>query len=129
MDCKTVAVVGSGTMGLGIAHVAAAGGYDTIIQDVAEAQLKKAVDTIKANLVKGVEKGKVAAADADAALKRLRTETRLDAAAKAADFVIEAVPEDMALKARIFGELDRHAPAHAVLATNTSGLSITEIAG
>ncbi len=128
-DVNTVAVVGSGTMGLGIAHVAALGGYDTIVQDVAEEQLRKAVDTIRGNLAKGVEKGKVAAAAAEAAMKRLRTETSLAAAAKGADFVIEAVPEDMALKARIFGELDGSAPAHAVLATNTSGLSVTEIAG
>jgi 3-hydroxybutyryl-CoA dehydrogenase len=128
MSVKTVTVIGSGTMGLGIAHVAALGGFDTVLQDVSEAQLKKAVDTIKANLAKGVEKGKVSAGDAEGAMKRLRTATALAEAAKGADIAIEAVPEDLALKHRIFGELDRHAPAHAVLATNTSGLSITEIA-
>jgi len=128
MTVKTVAVVGSGTMGLGIAHVAALGGFDTVLQDVSEPQLRKAVDTIKANLAKGVEKGKVPAADAESAIKRLRTATALAEAATGADFAIEAVPEDLALKHRIFGELDRHAPGHAVLATNTSGLSITEIA-
>lgn len=129
MDCKLIAVIGAGTMGNGIAHVAAIGGYDTVLQDVSEVQLKKAVDTIAGNLRKGVERGKVAASEAEGALKRLRTETRLDRAAREADFVIEAVPEDMALKARIFAELDRHAPVRAVLATNTSSLSITEIAG
>ncbi len=129
MDCKTVVVIGAGTMGLGIAHVAATGGYETILQDISDAQLKKASGTIEGNLKKGVEKQKITAADADAALKRLRTMTSVADAAQGADFIIEAVPEDMALKHRIFEELDRNAPAHAVLASNTSGLSITEIAG
>jgi 3-hydroxybutyryl-CoA dehydrogenase len=128
MDCKTVLVVGSGTMGLGIAHVSALGGYDTILNDVSEEQLRRAVDTIRGNMAKGVERGRVTPDAAAAAIARLRTDTSLGGAARVADFAIEAVPEDPALKARIFSQLDAHAPPHAVLATNTSGLSITEIA-
>lgn len=128
MDVKTVLVIGGGTMGLGIAHVAALGGYETILQDVSETQLRKAVETIRANLAKGMEKGKVSATEVEKALARLRTATRVTEAAGGADFVIEAIPEDLALKQRIFGELDQFAPPHTVLATNTSGLSVSEIA-
>ena len=119
-----IAVIGAGTMGLGIAHVAVLGGYETILQDVSEAQLQKALGTIRVNMQKGVEKGKLSAGDMESALQRLRAEPALDLVARDADFVIEAAPEDMALKCRIFSELDRIAPPHAVFASNTSGLSI-----
>lgn len=129
MDCNRVAVIGSGTMGSGIAHVAALGGFETTIYDISEDMLRKAVSTIEANLRKGVEKGKVQPSDLEGALVRLKTQTDFATAVGDADLVIEAIPEDMALKARTFADLDRHAPGHAVLASNTSGLSITEIAG
>ena len=125
---ETVAVIGGGTMGLGIAHVAALGGYRTILQDVSEPQLERARKTIAQNLDKGVAKGKVVAADAQAALARLETTTSLAGAAREAHFAIEAVPEMIQLKLNIFAVLDRECGEGVVLATNTSGLSITEIA-
>jgi 3-hydroxybutyryl-CoA dehydrogenase len=129
MDCKRITVIGSGTMGSGIAHVAALGGYETTLYDISHDMLRKAVSTVEANLRKGVEKGKLQASDLEGTLVRLKTQTDLGAAVGEADLVIEAIPEDLALKCRLFADLDRMTRPSAVLATNTSGLSITEIAG
>jgi 3-hydroxybutyryl-CoA dehydrogenase len=115
-------------MGRGIAQVAALGGYTTLLQDTSREQLEKAANDINAILEKGVVTSKVAEADAAGARKRLRTVTSLDEAARGADLVIEAVPERIELKVELFGQLDRVAPAHAILASNTSSLSITEMA-
>jgi 3-hydroxybutyryl-CoA dehydrogenase len=115
-------------MGRGIAHVAALGGFETLIYDAVPDAITRARQAIEQNLRKGVERGKVAAADAEAALGRIGDATSLEAAADV-DLVIEAVPEDIALKIDILRTLDRAAPAHTVLATNTSALSITEMAG
>ena len=126
---KTIAVLGAGIMGRGIAHVAAVGGARTILQDTDGGALEKALAEISATLEKGVALGKVDGGVATAAHKRLSCVRALDEAVREADLVIEAVPEKMDLKLEIFGALDRAAPPHAILATNTSSLSITEMAG
>jgi 3-hydroxybutyryl-CoA dehydrogenase len=128
LSIQNIAVLGAGLMGRGIAHVAALGGFVTTLQDTSREQLEKATSEIGANLEKGVALGRVAEQDAIEARRRLRTVTSLDDAARQADLVIEAVPERMDLKVEIFAQLERVAPAHAILASNTSSLSITEMA-
>jgi 3-hydroxybutyryl-CoA dehydrogenase len=125
----TVAVLGAGTMGRGIAHVAAMGGFTTHLFDVSAAALDQARQGIERNLEKGVKLGKVAAADAQAALARLSFDGAIAPAVAAADLVIEAVPERMALKVETFAAVARSCPRETLFASNTSGLSITEIAG
>jgi 3-hydroxybutyryl-CoA dehydrogenase len=125
---ETIAVLGAGTMGRGIAHVSALAGFTTHLYDADPAALDKAEASVHKNLAKGVELGKLAREKAEAALRNLRREPALGAAVAAADLVIEAVPEDIALKARIFAEVVRGAPPHVLLASNTSALSITEMA-
>ena len=116
-------------MGHGIAHAALAGGYDTRLFDVSVASLEKGRAAIGGIVRKGVELGKVAAADADAMLGRLSTTSTLAEALDGADVVIEAAPERIDLKLALMADVDRLAPATAIIATNTSALSITEIAG
>lgn len=128
MSVQTIAVLGAGLMGRGIAYVAALGGFRTLLQDASDVALEKGVGEITAILEKGVATGKVAGEDAVAARKRLSTARTIEEAAADADLVIEAVPEDIALKIEIFGRLDRTAKPHALLASNTSSLSITEMA-
>jgi 3-hydroxybutyryl-CoA dehydrogenase len=123
-----VAVLGAGTMGHGIAHAAAAAGYETAMFDPSGDALEKGRSAIEEILRGGVERGKTTVADADAVRSRLATTTDLATALAAADFVIEAAPERLDLKIGIFAEIDRLAPAHAVLASNTSALSLTEMA-
>ncbi|HWV37000.1 MAG TPA: 3-hydroxyacyl-CoA dehydrogenase family protein [Vulgatibacter sp.] len=125
-DIRTIAVLGAGTMGAGIAHVAAAAGYEVLLFDAGEGRAEKGLQTIRANLAKGVERGKVDAADAEAAVARIRCVGAL-ADCGGAQLVIEAVPEDLALKVRVLGDLAKVAP-EAILASNTSGLCLTEIA-
>jgi len=122
-----VAVIGAGTMGNGIAHVFAQHGWDVALVDVAPAALAKAVATIGANLDRQVRKGSLAAEDRDAALARIATGTDL-AAASDATLVVEAAVEDEPMKFRLFGELDRVAAPGAILASNTSSISITALA-
>ena len=129
MTVKTIAVLGTGIMGRGIAYSSALAGYETRLQDSSADALRKARAEIEATLDKGVAAGKVEAGAAAAAKGRLATSDTLEGAARSADLVIEAVPEDLRLKLEIFAALDRAAPAHAVLASNTSSLSITEMAG
>ena len=121
-----VAVVGAGTMGNGIAHVFAQGGWSVALVDVAAPALERAVATIGANLERQVKKGALTAAARDAALARISTATALDAAS-GAELVVEAAVEDQAVKLELFGALDRLAPAGAVLASNTSSISITAL--
>ena len=123
-----VAVIGAGTMGHGIAQVAAMAGHDTVLCDVDAAQLERALARIETTLDKGVRLGKVAEPARDGALARLAGTGGLGEAVEGADLVIEAVPEAMALKRRIFGEVEAAAGAGTILATNTSSLSITEMA-
>ena len=125
---KTVAVIGAGIMGRGIAHAAALGGYRTILEDLLPGALRKAGSEIRTNLDKAVELGKVTAPDADAAFRRLEYAGSVEEAAREADLVIEAVPEEMESKIEIFTLLDKICRPSTILASNTSSLSITEIA-
>ena len=125
---KNAAVLGAGTMGNGIAHVFAQSGYQVALFDVSEAALTRAVATIEKNLERQVAKGTLSAADKDAALARIQTGTSLEAAVSQADLVVEAATENETIKMKIFEDLDRLAPAHCILASNTSSLSITRIA-
>jgi 3-hydroxybutyryl-CoA dehydrogenase len=128
MQVKTVAVIGAGIMGRGIAHAAAVGGYRTILEDLLPAALRRAESEIRSNLDKAVELGKVTAPDADAAFGRLEYAGSVEEAAREADLVIEAVPEEMESKIEIFTLLDKICRPTTILASNTSSLSITEIA-
>ena len=124
----TIAVIGAGTMGRGIAHVAALGGYHTILEDLLPNALRRAESEIRGNLDKAVEIGKVSADDANAAVGRLRFAGSVEEAAREAELVIEAVPEEMESKIEIFTLLDKICRPGTILASNTSSLSITEIA-
>ena len=126
---RQIAVLGAGTMGHGIAHAAAAAGYTTRLYDVSDAALAKARGQVEGVFRKAVELGRATAADADAGMARLSTTSDIRAALEGADLVIEAAPEKIDLKISLMAEIDRHAPAHAIVATNTSALSITEMAG
>jgi 3-hydroxybutyryl-CoA dehydrogenase len=128
VNVHTIAVLGAGIMGRGIAYAAALGGFRTVLQDASAEALDKGMRDISALFETGVATGKVPDADAVAARQRLSAAHALDTAAQGADLVIEAVPERIDLKVEIFGTLDRVAPQHAVLASNTSSLSITEMA-
>ncbi|HEX7893446.1 MAG TPA: 3-hydroxyacyl-CoA dehydrogenase NAD-binding domain-containing protein [Terriglobales bacterium] len=127
-EIRTIAVIGAGTMGRGIAHVAALGGYRTILEDVLPATLRKAQDEIRGNLDKAVELKKVSPDEASGALTRLEYAGSVEQAAREADLVIEAVPEEMESKIEIFTLLDKVCRPGTILASNTSSLSITEIA-
>jgi 3-hydroxybutyryl-CoA dehydrogenase len=126
---NTVAVIGAGTMGRGIAHVSALAGYRTILEDLLPDALRKAESEIRTNLSKAVDLGKVSAASADAAFSRLTYAGSVEEAAREADLVIEAVPEEMESKIEIFTLLDKICRPGTILASNTSSLSVTEIAG
>lgn len=128
MNIETIAVIGAGTMGRGIAYAAAVGGYRTVLEDVSPEMLLRAKEWIRASLDEGVARGKVTAADADAAFARLETAGSVEDACRTAELTIEAVPEDMELKLEIFTLLDKFAPPGAIFATNTSSLSVTEMA-
>jgi 3-hydroxybutyryl-CoA dehydrogenase len=127
-DIRSITVVGAGIMGKGIAYVAAVGGFRTTLNDVSDELLQRAYSKIQVDMQKGVEIGKIAAAEATLALGRLKLERELGRATSEADLVIEAVPEKIDLKLDLFGRLDRTCPDHTVFASNTSALSITEMA-
>ena len=128
MNVKTIAVIGAGIMGRGIAHAAALGGFDAILNDISTELLESARSRIERDMQKGVDRGKLRPDAMGAGLDRLTTSTDLEESATKADLVIEAVPEKIDLKMDVFGRLDKAAPDHAVLSSNTSGLSITEMA-
>lgn len=125
---KNITVIGSGTMGNGIAHVFAQHGYKVSLVDVNEAALKKAIDTITKNLDRQVTKGSLTESDKAATLANITTHTDLKQGAAQADLVVEAATENMAIKLDIFRQLDEVAPAGCILASNTSSISITKIA-
>ncbi|MFB6310897.1 MAG: 3-hydroxyacyl-CoA dehydrogenase NAD-binding domain-containing protein [Salinirussus sp.] len=127
-DISTVAVIGAGQMGRGIGAVAALAGYDVALQDVDEAQLAAALEEIEWSYGKQVERGATTEADTATALERIETTTDLDAAVADAEFVTEAGPERLEVKTDIFERVDAAAPPEAILATNTSGLSVTALA-
>lgn len=124
---KRMAVIGAGVMGNGIAHSLAVGGFEVALIDASSAALTRGMETIEKNLAGGVARGKIAQADADAARSRISARGDISGAAGAA-LVIEAIPEDMALKHEALRELEAVCAPDTVLATNTSALSITEIA-
>ncbi|SDU57064.1 3-hydroxyacyl-CoA dehydrogenase family protein [Jiangella alkaliphila] len=125
---RSVAVVGAGLMGSGIAQVAATGGWDVVLRDLDESAVARGRQAIEASTAKFVEKGRLSEADRDAALARISTTTDLGAVADA-DIVVEAVFESVDVKRELFAELDRLCRDGAVLATNTSAIPITKIAG
>ena len=129
MDVKKITVLGSGTMGHGIAQAAIAAGFEVVLYDMDQALIDKGVARIRKSLTKRVEKGKLAREKMDADLARLKTSTDLQEAAQDADFVIEAVIEDLNLKKKIFADLDRICKPEAILSSNTSVLSVTAMAG
>jgi 3-hydroxybutyryl-CoA dehydrogenase len=127
-EVREIAVLGAGTMGHGIAHAAIGAGYATRLYDVSEPALAKGRDAVAAIVKKGLELGKVDAGDAGAMLRRLTPTTDLAQALGGADLVIEAAPERIDLKLQLFAEIERLAPAAAIIGSNTSALSITEMA-
>ena len=127
MEIKTIGVVGAGTMGSGIAQAAAEAGFEVIMRDIEESFVERGLGVIKKNLGRAVDKGKKSKEEAEQIVGRIRGTTRLEDL-KDADLVIEAVIENMDLKKELYKELDRICPPETVIASNTSGLSITEMA-
>ncbi len=125
---ETIAVIGAGTMGRGIAYASALGGYRTILEDVSEQMLEKGLAYIRGAFDEGVARGKVTAEARDQALSKISTATRVEDACRTADLVIEAIPEEMESKLEIFTILDKFAKPGAIFASNTSSLSISEMA-
>ena len=123
-----VTVIGAGQMGNGIAHVFAQSGFAVRIVDIREAALTEALSTIEKNLDRQLHKEKISAADKAATLERIQTSTDLAAAVADADLIVEAATERIELKLDLFKQIDQHAPAGAILASNTSSISITRIA-
>ena len=128
MSVERVAVVGAGTMGHGIAYAAAVAGYDVAITDASVDSLARAMESIRESLRGGVERGKLSEAAHDAALARVNAQPALSDAVRQASVVIEAVPEDLELKRTVFAGIEADAPETALLASNTSSLSVTAIA-
>lgn len=127
MGIQKVMVIGAGQMGSGIAQVCAMAGYNVILQDLKQEFLDRGMGIIKKNLQRQVDKDRMTQADMDAVIANLTTSTDINSA-NDVDLVIEAAVENMEIKSKIFVQLDEIAPAHAILATNTSSLPITEIA-
>jgi 3-hydroxybutyryl-CoA dehydrogenase len=125
---KNISVIGSGTMGNGIAHVFAQHGYEVSLIDIKQEFLDKALATIGKNLDRQVSKGALTEQDKDVALSKIKTFTELESGVKNADLVVEAATENMGLKLDIFRQIDQFSPSGAILATNTSSISITKIA-
>ncbi|SFA45297.1 3-hydroxybutyryl-CoA dehydrogenase [Anoxybacillus pushchinoensis] len=125
---QTIAVIGAGLMGSGIAQSLAMGGKTVYLYDISDAALEKGIQSIQKSLSRFVKAGKLQEQEASAILSRIQTETNLQEAVKEADVVVEAVPEHLPLKKQVFEQLDRYAKQEAILATNTSELSVTAIA-
>lgn len=128
MSIKNITVLGSGVMGHGIAQVSAMSGYNVVLRDIEQQFLDKAMEKIKWSLEKLVSKQKITLAESDAIFARITTKVDLKEAVKDADMVIEAVPEIMDLKMKVYSELDKVADSNVIFASNTSTLPITEIA-
>jgi 3-hydroxybutyryl-CoA dehydrogenase len=123
-----IAVIGAGTMGNGIAHVFARNGFQTSLIDVSQTQLDKAIATISKNLDRQVAKGTIDEAAKTNTLNNIKTSVSMEEGVKGANFIVEAATENTELKLNIFRQMDALAPADAILATNTSSISITKIA-
>jgi 3-hydroxybutyryl-CoA dehydrogenase len=128
LEIKKVAVVGSGAMGSGIAYVCAARNYEVSIVEVNKKLLAKGIKRIREMIVEGVNRGKLTPREAEETVKRVKGSTSITEAAKDADIIIEAVYEDINVKKGVFQKLDETCPSHTILASNTSALSITELA-
>ena len=126
MEVKTIAVIGAGTMGRGIAYAAAFGGYNTVLEDVSRHVLEQAVEWIHKAFDEGVARGKVEAGVRDRALALLKTAGDVDTAIRDAELIIEAVPEELEMKLELFTIFDKFGKAGAIFASNTSSLSITD---
>ena len=125
---KNIAVIGSGTMGNGIAHVFAQSGYQVKLIDISQDALDRALGTISKNLDRLIKKEKISEADKTATLANISTATSMEGQLAETDLVVEAATENIDLKLKIFEELDKHCPDHTILASNTSSISITKIA-
>jgi 3-hydroxybutyryl-CoA dehydrogenase len=126
MQIKTIAIIGAGTMGRGIAYASALGGYTTVLEDVSDSMLAKAVAWIRESLDEGVQRGKLDASTRDAALARITTSQVVDEAIRNAELIIEAVPEELEMKLELFTIFDKFAKPNAIFASNTSSLSISD---
>ncbi len=126
MTIRKVGVLGAGLMGAGIAEVCAKAGYETVVREVSEALVRTGLSRIEASLNKAVEKGKLAAADRDAALKRISSTTRLEELADC-DLIIEAIVENLGAKKETYRTLDAACPPATIFCSNTSSLTITEM--
>lgn len=124
---NTIGVLGAGTMGHGIAQVAAAAGYQVVLRDINDEAVARGLDSIKRNLAKGIQRGKVTEEERDQTLQRIQTTTRMEDLRKV-DLLIEAAPENLELKQALLREAEAIVKSDAVFATNTSSLSISEIA-
>jgi len=128
MEIKKIAIIGAGAMGHGIAQLAAMTGLEVTMRDISEEFLENGMKNIRWSIGKFVEKGKISPSEAEKTLKRIRPMVSLKDSVSESDFVIEAVPEKLELKKQVFSEMTSYAPSHAILATNTSALPVTEIA-
>lgn len=127
-EIQTVAVIGAGITGRGIAYLAALGGYRTILEDILPATLRRAESEMRVNLEESTAAGEISRKDADAAIARVEYASSVEQAAREADLVIEVVPDEWESKIEIFTLLDKICKPHTILASNTSCLSIAEIA-
>jgi 3-hydroxybutyryl-CoA dehydrogenase len=126
MEVKTIAIIGAGTMGRGIAYASALGGYATVLEDVSDFMLAKALAWIRESFDEGVRRGKFDVAARDAALARISTSQVVDEAIRDAELIIEAVPEELEMKLELFTIFDKFAKPNAIFASNTSSLSISD---
>ena len=125
---KNISIIGAGTMGNGIAHTFAQSGFKVSLVDVSEEALERGLGTISKNLDRMIAKEKISEADKTSTLENITSFTKLEDGLKEADLVVEAATENVDLKMKIFGQMDAAAPEHCILATNTSSISITQIA-
>jgi 3-hydroxybutyryl-CoA dehydrogenase len=128
MEIKTIAIIGAGTMGRGIAYCSAVGGYRTVLEDVSDSVLQQGLDYIRRALDEGISRGKVTEEQKQKSLGAIVTSRSVQDACREAELIIEAVPEEMETKLEIFTILDKFAKPGAIFASNTSSLSITEMA-
>jgi 3-hydroxybutyryl-CoA dehydrogenase len=126
MQIRTIAIIGAGTMGRGIAYAAALGGYTTVLEDVSDSMLVKATAWIRESLDEGVQRGKLDGAARDSAFARITTSQVVDEAIRDAELIIEAVPEELEMKLELFTIFDKFAKPNAIFASNTSSLSISD---
>ena len=128
MEIKLIAVIGAGAMGQGVAQVSAVAGYQVVLNDLNEASLEKAMNGLRKNLGRLVEKGKMAEEEMNAALGRISLKVNLEEALKDADLVVECVFENLELKQKIFKDFEIYCKPGAILGSNTSAIPFTEVA-